>query len=82
MRPAAGRGDQGGRPIDTDEPPAGAASRSVMAAWTARGWARLLTGAGVDVLVAVRRFPGSRDNPDARRETLSPWLPDLGIGCQ
>ena len=42
----------------------------------------LLTGAGVGVLVDVRRFPGSRNNPDARREALSRWLPDLGIGYQ
>jgi uncharacterized protein (DUF488 family) len=40
---------------------------------------RLLTGAGVHVLVDVRRFPGSRTNPDARRDELSRWLPDLGI---
>ncbi len=42
----------------------------------------LLTGAGVGVLVDVRRFPGSRNNPDARPEALSWWLPDLGIGYQ
>ncbi|MEU8606501.1 DUF488 domain-containing protein [Actinoplanes sp. NPDC048791] len=40
---------------------------------------QLLTGAGVRVLVDVRRFPGSRTNPDARHDELSRWLPELGI---
>ena len=39
-----------------------------------------LSGAGVASLVDVRRFPGSRNNPDARREALTEWLPTLGIG--
>ncbi|MCF6742723.1 DUF488 domain-containing protein [Blastococcus sp. KM273128] len=39
-----------------------------------------LAGAGVDVLVDVRRFPGSRANPDVRREALEEWLPEVGIG--
>lgn len=39
-----------------------------------------LTGAGVDLLVDVRRFPGSRANPDVRREALAAWLPGVGIG--
>jgi uncharacterized protein (DUF488 family) len=39
----------------------------------------LLTGAGIQVLVDVRRFPGSRTNSDMRRDELSRWLPDLGI---
>ncbi len=38
-----------------------------------------LRGAGVQELVDVRRFPGSRTNPDVRRETLTEWLPELGI---
>jgi uncharacterized protein (DUF488 family) len=40
----------------------------------------LLTGAGVAALVDVRRFPGSRNNPDVARDALERWLPDLGIG--
>src|SRR3712207_4945360 len=40
----------------------------------------LLTGAGVDQLVDVRRFPGSRNNPDVSREALESWVPALGIG--
>jgi uncharacterized protein (DUF488 family) len=38
-----------------------------------------LTGAGVTSLVDVRRFPGSRNNPDVRREALEEWLPAAGI---
>ena len=40
--------------------------------------ARLL-GAGIERIVDVRRFPGSRNNPDVRREALEEWLPDAGI---
>jgi uncharacterized protein (DUF488 family) len=40
----------------------------------------LLTGAGVEQLVDVRRFPGSRNNPDVSREALEAWVPALGIG--
>ena len=40
----------------------------------------LLTGAGVDLVVDVRRFPGSRAHPDLRREALEEWLPADGIG--
>ncbi|MCW2635523.1 MAG: hypothetical protein JWQ99_1890 [Blastococcus sp.] len=39
-----------------------------------------LAAAGVDVLVDVRRFPGSRNNPDVGREELAGWLPATGIG--
>jgi uncharacterized protein (DUF488 family) len=38
-----------------------------------------LTAAGLDELVDVRRFPGSRNNPDVSRDSLERWLPDLGI---
>ena len=38
-----------------------------------------LSGAGVDRLVDVRRFPGSRSNPDVRQEALEGWLPEAGI---
>jgi uncharacterized protein (DUF488 family) len=41
--------------------------------------ARLL-GAGVQRVVDVRRFPGSRSNPDVRRDALEEWLPAAGIG--
>lgn len=39
----------------------------------------LLAGAGVTQLVDVRRFPGSRNNPDVGRPALERWLPALGI---
>nr|WP_223173576.1 DUF488 domain-containing protein [Georgenia yuyongxinii] len=39
----------------------------------------LLAAAGVAALVDVRRFPGSRTNPDVRREALEDWLPAAGI---
>jgi uncharacterized protein (DUF488 family) len=39
-----------------------------------------LTGAGVQLLVDVRRFPGSRNHPDVTTEALAGWLPELGIG--
>lgn len=38
-----------------------------------------LTGAGISGLVDVRRFPGSRNNPDVQREALEEWLPALGV---
>jgi uncharacterized protein (DUF488 family) len=40
---------------------------------------RLSTG-GVEHLVDVRRFPGSRSNPDVARDALAGWLPARGIG--
>ncbi|ADB74158.1 DUF488 family protein [Geodermatophilus obscurus] len=39
-----------------------------------------LTGAGVGLVVDVRRFPGSRSNPDVRRDALAGWLPAAGVG--
>ncbi|MGY1618253.1 DUF488 family protein [Geodermatophilus sp. SYSU D00691] len=39
-----------------------------------------LTSAGVGLVVDVRRFPGSRSNPDVRREALAEWLPRAGVG--
>ncbi|WP_229706802.1 DUF488 domain-containing protein [Nocardioides deserti] len=40
----------------------------------------LLEGAGVDRLVDVRRFPGSRRNPDVSRDAMEQWAPEAGIG--
>ena len=34
-----------------------------------------LTGAGVELLVDVRRFPGSRRHPHLSREAIADWLP-------
>src|SRR3954469_7849827 len=39
-----------------------------------------LAGAGVRRIVDVRRFPGSRNNPDVARDALAVWLPEIGIG--
>jgi uncharacterized protein (DUF488 family) len=40
----------------------------------------LLQQAQVDLLVDVRRFPGSRANPAVARDALPDWLPGVGIG--
>jgi uncharacterized protein (DUF488 family) len=40
---------------------------------------RLLVGATVELVVDVRRYPGSRRNADIRREALEKWLPAVGI---
>lgn len=39
----------------------------------------LLRGAGVEALIDIRRFPGSRANPDMARDAMSSWLPAAGI---
>ncbi|HEX6487129.1 MAG TPA: DUF488 domain-containing protein [Nocardioidaceae bacterium] len=39
----------------------------------------LLQAASVELLVDVRRFPGSRANPAVGRDALPSWLPALGI---
>jgi uncharacterized protein (DUF488 family) len=39
----------------------------------------LLSAAGVELLVDVRRFPGSRSNPAVSRDALPGWLPGEGI---
>lgn len=41
--------------------------------------ASLLRDAGVELLVDVRRFPGSRRHPQFARDALARWLPDAGI---
>jgi uncharacterized protein (DUF488 family) len=39
----------------------------------------LLTEAGVQQVVDVRRFPGSRNSPDVGKDVLAQWLPELGV---
>jgi uncharacterized protein (DUF488 family) len=39
----------------------------------------LLLAAGVEAVVDVRRFPGSRRHPHVARERLERWLPAAGI---
>lgn len=43
------------------------------------GLVSLLRGAGVEQVVDVRRFPGSRRNLDVSRDALPGWLPEEGI---
>lgn len=40
----------------------------------------LLADAGVQHVVDVRRFPGSRTSPHVGTDALAQWLPELGIG--
>ena len=40
----------------------------------------LLAAAGVDLVVDVRRYPGSRRSPHVNREALARWLPARAIG--
>ena len=40
----------------------------------------LLLEAGIEEIVDVRSFPGSRRNPQFGREAMAEWLPERGIG--
>ena len=40
---------------------------------------RRLSDAGIEALVDVRRFPGSRHNPDVGTDAMQEWVPELGI---
>jgi uncharacterized protein (DUF488 family) len=42
-------------------------------------FAELLTGAGIEIVVDVRRFPGSRRHPHFRREVMAEWLDAAGV---
>jgi uncharacterized protein (DUF488 family) len=39
----------------------------------------LLREAGIEAVVDVRRFPGSRRHPHVARDRLESWLPDAGL---
>ena len=39
----------------------------------------LFVSAGVQSVVDIRRYPGSRSNPDVSRDAMSVWLPEAGI---
>ena len=39
----------------------------------------LLRSAGVEVLIDIRTYPGSRRNPQHAREALEQWLPEGGV---
>jgi uncharacterized protein (DUF488 family) len=40
----------------------------------------LVGGIGGELVVDIRRFPGSRRNPDVASDTMAGWLPEIGIG--
>jgi uncharacterized protein (DUF488 family) len=42
-------------------------------------FADLLRSAGIDALVDIRRYPGSRNNPDVAAAAMAEWLPASGI---
>jgi uncharacterized protein (DUF488 family) len=46
---------------------------------SAQELAALLTGAGVELVVDVRRHPGSRRHPDMGAEAMRAWLAEAGI---
>ena len=46
---------------------------------TADELARLVTGAGVEMVVDVRSFPASRRHPQFGREAMERWLPEAGV---
>jgi uncharacterized protein (DUF488 family) len=41
--------------------------------------ARLVGGAGIELVVDIRSFPTSRRHPQFRREAMELWLPDAGV---
>lgn len=45
----------------------------------AEALAAVLGAAGVEVLVDVRSYPGSRRNPHFGREAMEQWVPDAGL---
>jgi uncharacterized protein (DUF488 family) len=47
---------------------------------SAEGFASLVVGADVDLVVDVRAFPGSRHNPQFGRQEMEQWVPRAGIG--
>ena len=75
-------------PVEGRAEPAGDEERVVLPAVLTVGHGRddraalvgRLAGAGVRLVVDVRRFPGSRSNPAVRREALEQWLPEAGVG--
>lgn len=46
---------------------------------TAQRTVEILSGAGVQMVIDVRQFPGSRRNPQFGRQELEVWLPANGI---
>ena len=48
-------------------------------ALAAEDFATLVAGAGIDVVVDIRRFPGSRRHPHFGRDEMADWLPARGV---
>lgn len=46
---------------------------------SAAAFAALVRDAGVGSIVDVRRFPGSRRNPQFGRDEMNGWLADVGV---
>ena len=46
---------------------------------TADAFAALVRGAGIDTVVDVRRFPGSRRHPHFAKDEMSRWLADHAV---
>jgi uncharacterized protein (DUF488 family) len=49
---------------------------------TAAAFAALVSGAGIEVVVDVRRFPGSRRHPHFGSDQMAAWLPGAGVGYE
>lgn len=46
---------------------------------SAAAFVRVLEGAGIETVVDVRRFPGSRRHPQFGREEMAAWLAAVGL---
>ena len=46
---------------------------------TVDGFAALVAGAGIELVVDVRRYPGSRRQPHFGEGAMGSWLPDHGV---
>jgi uncharacterized protein (DUF488 family) len=47
---------------------------------TASALAAIVMGAGITIVVDVRRFPGSRRHPQYGHDEMARWLSTVGIG--
>jgi uncharacterized protein (DUF488 family) len=46
---------------------------------SADAFSALLSAAGLEEVVDIRSYPGSRHNPQYNREAMEGWLPDAGL---
>src|SRR5687767_6356624 len=49
---------------------------------SADAFTELVRGAGIDAVIDVRRFPGSRRHPHFSKDEMPSWLADRGIAYQ